>query len=85
MVSFTVKTLLNRVKYNVSTHERGRDMYDYQEGRGIMEVEKPQLKIKMTGVYHVLFICRGRETSIIGGGGGGSHIHIFVLCPINFF
>ncbi len=49
-------------------------MYDYQEGRGIMEVEKPQLKIKMTGVYHVLFICRGRETSIIGGGGG----HIFI-------
>ena len=20
-----------------------------------------------------------------GGGGGGAHIHIFVLCPINFF
>lgn len=47
--SFTDGQLLDRLKYTVATHERGRDIYDYQEGRGIKEVEKPQLKIKMTG------------------------------------
>lgn len=46
---FVVKTVLHCVQYTVSTRDIDHDIYDYQEGRGIMEVERPQLKIKMTG------------------------------------
>jgi hypothetical protein len=46
---FAVKNSLHCVKYTVSTRDIDHDIYDYQEGRGIMEVERPQLKIKMTG------------------------------------
>ncbi|KXJ28981.1 uncharacterized protein LOC110252385 [Exaiptasia diaphana] len=45
-----VKTCLDCVEFTVHTHEEGHDVYDYQEGRGIAEVERPQLKIKMTGI-----------------------------------
>lgn len=53
-ITLTVKKCLDCVQYTVHTHEGGHDVYDYQEGRGIMEVERPQLKIKMTGTINVV-------------------------------
>ncbi|CAB4037030.1 Hypothetical predicted protein, partial [Paramuricea clavata] len=44
------KKELDCVKYAVSTRDEDHDIYDYKERRGIMEVENPQLKIKITGI-----------------------------------
>jgi hypothetical protein len=38
------------MQFCILSHESGQDLYDFQEGRSITEVERPQRKIEMTGM-----------------------------------
>ena len=41
---------LDMKQLTVKSHERNTNLWDYQSGRTVMEVEKPLPRIKMSGI-----------------------------------